>query len=142
MRSTTFGALWVGDRFMAHGQMWTRLDESTARQHCERSIALGDSGLAYIGDAVCSFERDDEVEFVAPGFVLVLRANAERLATEYQQWIDFHRAGLGGYDDFMRQRPAVDQPDADQRDAFEERRFASVQPRTARTPASPAAGAA
>lgn len=61
-----FGALWVGDRFMAYGNLWTRLDHRTARQHSPESIKLGERGGGYIGDTICSFTSDEEVEFVPP----------------------------------------------------------------------------
>lgn len=64
---TTFGALWVGDRFATLGTLWTKLGHDTARQHSAESIALGQRGEGYIGDAICSFEREDAVTFVPPG---------------------------------------------------------------------------
>ena len=30
--------------------------------------------------------------------------SAQAMASEYQEWIDFHAAGNGDYDDFLRQR--------------------------------------
>ena len=61
-----FADLWVGDRFNAHGSMWTKLGHDTARQHSERAIALRDRGYGYIGDTICSFEPENAVEFVPP----------------------------------------------------------------------------
>lgn len=63
---TTFGALWVGDRFTAHGSLWTRLDHRTARQHRPESIELGERGAGFLADTICSFEPDEQVEFVPP----------------------------------------------------------------------------
>jgi hypothetical protein len=63
--------MWVGDRFRAHGSVWTYLgatDEkyATARKHSPESIALNDRGHGYFGDTICTFERKERVEFVAP----------------------------------------------------------------------------
>lgn len=61
-----FGTLWVGDRFTADGNLWTKLGHDTARQHSESGINLGDKGFGYIGDSVCSFDKEDAVTFVPP----------------------------------------------------------------------------
>lgn len=58
--------LWVGDRFKAHGALWTWIGDGCARRHCSESIDLGERGYGYIGDAVCSFDSRDVVRFVAP----------------------------------------------------------------------------
>lgn len=58
--------LWVGDRFRAHGSLWTYVGEGTARKHSAASIALGAQGHGYIGDTVCGFEPDEEVAFIPP----------------------------------------------------------------------------
>lgn len=62
--------LWVGDRFRAHGSLWTSLGRDgtgtiTARKHSPESQALGARGYGYIGDTICSFEDGEEVEFLA-----------------------------------------------------------------------------
>ena len=62
----TFTDLWVGDRFTAFGELWTKLDHQTARQHRKESIALGERGCGYLLDTICSFRRDDAVQFVPP----------------------------------------------------------------------------
>ena len=61
-----FADLWVGDRFNAHGSMWTKLGHETARQHSPRAVELGLRGYGYIGDTICSFEPENAVEFVPP----------------------------------------------------------------------------
>lgn len=62
-----FSDLIYGDRFVAVGSLWTKLSEPfTARKHSESSINLGIRGNAYFGDFICSFEADDEVEFIPP----------------------------------------------------------------------------
>jgi hypothetical protein len=61
-----FSELCSGDRFSSFGSVWTKLDQDTARKHSSESIALGDRGYGYVGDAFCSFEHDREVIFVAP----------------------------------------------------------------------------
>lgn len=63
---TTFGKLWVGDRFTAYGSLWTRLDHRTARQHSERSIQLGPDGGGYMADTICTFTTEEAVVFVPP----------------------------------------------------------------------------
>lgn len=59
-----FKDLWVGDRFRCGESLWTCLDHRTARRHCDEGTALAERGYGYIGDAICSFEPDDAVEFV------------------------------------------------------------------------------
>ncbi len=66
MSKTTFNDLWVGDRFTAANGLWTKLDHRTARRHSPESIALGERGLGYVGDTICSFDKTDEVIFEAP----------------------------------------------------------------------------
>lgn len=62
--------LWVGDRFEVYGSLWTYTGASgdgiwaTARKHSPESIALGEKGYGYIGDAVCSFRLSYWVRFV------------------------------------------------------------------------------
>jgi hypothetical protein len=63
---TVFSDLWVGDRFNAYGELWTKQGHDAARQHSKESIALGARGYGYIGDTICSFEPEDAVEFVPP----------------------------------------------------------------------------
>ncbi len=60
----TFGALTSGDRFIALGALWTKIGYDTARKHSKESRALGKKGFGYHGDALCSFEQTDAVEFV------------------------------------------------------------------------------
>jgi hypothetical protein len=67
----SLGDLRVGDRFLAYGSLWTYLgndgrDNLTARKHSPESINLAARGYGYIGDTICSFERSERVEFVAP----------------------------------------------------------------------------
>lgn len=61
-----FEQLHAGDRFRRSGKgdLWTKIDPGTARRHSNESRALGGRGYGYIGDGICSFERDDEVDFV------------------------------------------------------------------------------
>lgn len=61
-----FDQLYTGDRFRRSGKgdLWTKIDPDSARLHSDESRALGKRGYGYIGDAICDFERDDEVEFV------------------------------------------------------------------------------
>lgn len=60
-----FKELWIGDRFLAHNGLWTKISKDTARQHCERELNLKERGWGYIGSAHCSFEEPEyEVEFV------------------------------------------------------------------------------
>ena len=61
-----FDQLYAGDRFSRSGKddLWTKIDPGAARRHSDESRSLGDRGYGYYGDAICSFERDDEVEFV------------------------------------------------------------------------------
>lgn len=70
----TFAELTAGDRFKAHGAVWTKLSggrsEGIARKHGEASCQLGLQGFGYIGDSVCSFDSTDPVEFL-PVEVLV-----------------------------------------------------------------------
>lgn len=61
-----FNSLWVGDRFRAHGNLWTYLGSGTARQHSRHSIQLHHSGHGYTSDTICSFEPNEQVEFVPP----------------------------------------------------------------------------
>ena len=61
-----FADLWSGDRFVAFGTLWTKIDPDYARKHSKESIALAEQGHGYMGDTVCSFDRDDEVGFVPP----------------------------------------------------------------------------
>lgn len=64
--SIGFGKLWTGDRFRSGETLWTKVGADVARQHCPRSVSLGELGYGYIGDAICSFEREDLVFFVPP----------------------------------------------------------------------------
>jgi hypothetical protein len=64
---TQFGTLWVGDRFTAYDNLWTKLGHDTARQHSESGLKLGDRGYGYIADTICSFDKHDAVTFVPPG---------------------------------------------------------------------------
>jgi Lar family restriction alleviation protein len=66
MEACKYGSLWVGDRFTAFGNLWTKLGHNTARQHSKASITLGAQGHGYIGDTICSFVQTEEVEFIAP----------------------------------------------------------------------------
>ena len=66
VKQCKFGSLWVGDRFNAFGNLWTKIGHDTARQHSKASISHGAQGHGFIGDTVCSFEQTDDVEFVAP----------------------------------------------------------------------------
>lgn len=59
-----FKQLWVGDRFLCHGSLWTKISLDTARLHSSEGIALKELSYNYIGDTVCSFELEDEIEFV------------------------------------------------------------------------------
>lgn len=61
-----FSDLWLGDRFTVRGTLWTKLAHDLARRHSEESIALDAGGHGYMGDTVCSFASDDQVEFVPP----------------------------------------------------------------------------
>lgn len=54
-----FSELYFGDRFLAHDALWCRIDTTIARK-------ITTSLPAYIGDPVCSFDPQDEVEFVPP----------------------------------------------------------------------------
>jgi hypothetical protein len=62
--------LWVGDRFEVYDSLWTYTGASgdgiwaTARKHSPESIALGEKGYGYIGDAICSFRLSYWVRFV------------------------------------------------------------------------------
>lgn len=62
----TFDDLTSGDRFTSGTTLWTKLDPSTARRHSPEGLGLRASGHGYHGDAICSFERTDEVVFVEP----------------------------------------------------------------------------
>ena len=57
-----------GDRFLAHGSLWTVTDISpewiVARKHGPESTALGSKGYGYIGDQICSFKPGEKVVFV------------------------------------------------------------------------------
>jgi hypothetical protein len=64
-----FDKLWCGDRFVAFGALWTKLDADTARKHSAASRGLQMRGVGYIGDAVCSFNPSDIVVFVPPAVV-------------------------------------------------------------------------
>ena len=61
-----FDQLCSGDRFSRSGKddLWTKIDPNTARHHSNESRSLRERGYGYIGDGICSFERDEEVEFV------------------------------------------------------------------------------
>jgi hypothetical protein len=66
---TIFSDLWVGDRFFLEGSPlvpWTKLGPDTAREHSLPSIALAERGFGYLGDTICSFDRDDPVKFQPP----------------------------------------------------------------------------
>lgn len=62
-----FKTLYVGDRFVAHGSLWTKIDVHTARQHSEHSIRMGAAGYGHRLDSICTFEADKEVQFVTMG---------------------------------------------------------------------------
>lgn len=64
MTMLVFDDLTPGDRFMAVGSLWTKLDGDAARKHGPQSIELGADGFGYIGDPLCSFERNDPIDFV------------------------------------------------------------------------------
>ncbi len=66
MNSVKFGDLWVGDRFVAYGSLWTCIDRETARKHGSESINLLERGYGYVGDTLCSFEPNSMVNFVPP----------------------------------------------------------------------------
>jgi hypothetical protein len=61
--------LWVGDRFVAHGSLWTYLGPdgdgktATARKHSMGCLRLREKSYGYIGDVICSFALSDEVIF-------------------------------------------------------------------------------
>jgi hypothetical protein len=59
-----FNDLWVGDRFTSGGRLWTKIAPDVARHHSSACLLLGERSYGYIGDHVCSFERDDPVAFV------------------------------------------------------------------------------
>ncbi len=59
-----FDQLCPGDRFIAYDSLWTKIDADAARKHSKESMALGDHGYGYVGDLICSFERNDEVLFL------------------------------------------------------------------------------
>lgn len=61
-----FDELWTGDRFIAYEALWTKIDPECARKHSKESMALGERGHGYIGDTICSFDREDEVRFLPP----------------------------------------------------------------------------
>ena len=61
-----FDDLTSGDRFTSGAVLWTKLDPNTARRHSPESLGLRANGHGYHGDAICSFERTDEVAFVEP----------------------------------------------------------------------------
>jgi len=67
-KTLTFNDLWTGDRFSRVGvkqkDLWTKIGPDLARQHSPESQKLGARGHGYIGDAICSFEKTDIVEFV------------------------------------------------------------------------------
>ncbi len=77
-----FDELYVGDRFTAFGNLWTKTECDQARQHRAEGIALGDSGYGYRADTICSFGRDDEVKFVPPDAAEIarLRSALSRIA--------------------------------------------------------------
>ncbi len=58
-----FSDLVPGDRFIAFGKLWTKIDVDTARGHSTASIDLEAKGYGYIGDVICSFDKRDKVEF-------------------------------------------------------------------------------
>ena len=59
-----FCDLTEGDRFTAHGALWTKTGPETARKHDKEGINLGRRGYGYVGDSICSFGNDDPVVFV------------------------------------------------------------------------------
>lgn len=61
-----FKDLTNGDRFRFSGNLWTKLDFSSARQHSDQSIILAERGYGYAGDLVCNFALNERIEFVAP----------------------------------------------------------------------------
>lgn len=63
----TFNDLTSGDRFTIGDTLWTKLDPNIARRHSPESLGLHQRGYGYHGDAICSFERTDEITFVEPG---------------------------------------------------------------------------
>lgn len=93
-----FGALWVGDRFNAYGNLWTRLDHRTARQHSRESIKLDERGGGYIIDTICSFARDEEVEFVPPAPGVAPAGEAEALDL-LAKLFDAYENGADVYED-------------------------------------------
>lgn len=65
MTKIEFKELWIADRFkLSNGSLWTKVGNDTARQHSKESINLKERGYGYLGDAICSFEPEDKVEFV------------------------------------------------------------------------------
>lgn len=64
--------LWIGDRFRAYDAIWTLYGPvsddnggwARARKHGEESVRLKDRSFGYMGDNLCSFEPDEEVEFI------------------------------------------------------------------------------
>lgn len=58
--------LWAGDRFRAHGFLWTYLGSGTARQHGSASVNLKERGFGYQGDVICQFQHNERVEFIPP----------------------------------------------------------------------------
>lgn len=66
MSKTTFGELWLGDRFRREGDantVWTKVGEGVARRHSTESTGLGARGFGYMGDTCCAFDSNDEVTF-------------------------------------------------------------------------------
>jgi hypothetical protein len=59
-----FSQLWVGDRFISGNRLWTKLETDTARNHSNQERALNERSWGYIGSSICSFEKDDIVDFV------------------------------------------------------------------------------
>ena len=59
-----FDELFIGDRFVFVNTLWTKVDPDAARKHSKSSIALAAKGFGYVGDTICSFERNDKVDFV------------------------------------------------------------------------------
>lgn len=66
MDNVTFGDLAPGDRFKAHGTLWTKLSHETARRHTPDSRELEECGWGYHGDPVCSFRLGEQIAFIPP----------------------------------------------------------------------------
>ena len=60
-----FGDLFEGDRFLCKGNLYTRIDGSSARRHSSESIALNHRGHGYM-DSLCTFPPWEKINFCPP----------------------------------------------------------------------------